>query len=79
MFYQEYESWLLNCKGISKKAAHDYSSRIRRVVKILVIDEVDKNTIGELEKSESFKVLSVSVKSQLRRALKLYTEFLISK
>lgn len=68
-------NWLLEEKGISKKSAHDYASRLRRATQLLEKNELDVNALGELEKIDNFKTLSVSVKSQVRRTVRLYLEY----
>lgn len=44
-------NWLLEEKGISKKSAHDYASRLRRATQLLEKNELDVNALGELEKN----------------------------
>ena len=70
-----FENWLKTEKEFTVKAAHDVVSRLNRVKQILSIDSIDNLTLAQLEKSDSFKELSVSVKSQLRRSVRLNLEF----
>ena len=48
---------------------------MKRVKSLIEKSEIDLDTIKELETKEKFNVLSVSVKSQLRRAVRLYCEY----
>jgi hypothetical protein len=70
--------WLGNNTGLSKKVIGDTVSRLRRIEKIRPIDTgKDKDVDGflfHLGKEPSFSGFSMSVKSQLRRACKLYYE-----
>lgn len=70
-----FEEWLILEKRYSTKAAKDVGSRIKRVKSIIEKSEIFLDAIKELETKESFNALSVSVKSQLRRAIRLYCEY----
>ena len=67
--------WLIEKKGYSKRSAQDVESRINRVKKILGVEKITEKTIKKLEENESFKELSVSIKSQMRVAIRIYLEF----
>ena len=70
-----FSEWLMKEKGFSHKASHDAESRLKRVLVLLGTDNVPKDAVTLLENTAEFKMLSVSVKSQLRRTAKLYLEF----
>lgn len=72
---QGFKEWLKVSKTYTPDVISDLGSRLKRADTIK--EWVDDETyLFYLEKEESFKSLSVSVKSQLRRAVKLYTEYL---
>ena len=64
-----------NEKKLSTKSARDVQSRLARALKILNKEEVTFDSIALLEEKEDFKCLSISVKSQLRRSIRLYCEY----
>ena len=70
-----FEEWLIMEKTYSIKAARDVESRMKRVKSLIEKSEIDLDAIKELETKGAFNVLSVSVKSQLRRAVRLYCEY----
>lgn len=70
-----FEEWMINKKGYSWKSAHDVISRQKRVRNILSIQTFNTRTIDALEKNIAFKKLSMSVKSQLRKCVRLFLEF----
>lgn len=79
--YTEFKKWLLNEKKLSAASSSDVVSRIFRVQKIIAVDLKEKpvdELIMLLNREPNFQSLSVSVKSQLRRAIKLYKDFLDS-
>jgi DNA (cytosine-5)-methyltransferase 1 len=75
--YSDFREWLKTTKSLSKDSADDVVSRIKRAKSIMEIDlPIDIDTllfhfIGE----PAFKTLTTTVKSQLKRAIKLYKEF----
>ena len=72
---KEFTCWLENKKGFSHKSAQDVCSRLRRIV--ILSNKTDINSIKSLdfETNNTFQSLSLTVKSQLRRAYKLYQEY----
>lgn len=71
----KFEEWLEQDKQFTHKVSHDIVSRLNRVYQLLSISQIDDQTLSALENCESFKILSVSVKSQLRRCVRLNLEF----
>ncbi|MDO4460188.1 MAG: hypothetical protein Q4C42_08995 [Clostridia bacterium] len=71
-----FSDWLKLEKGMTHKSAKDVVSRLNRVKNILEADDVSCVEIKKLEEKEMFQVLSMTVKSQLRRAIRLYSEFI---
>ena len=72
---EEYKKWLQDSKNLSYKVAMDNASRIKRAMAILCVENIGVDSIESLEKNEEFRSLSVSVKSQIRRAIRLYIEY----
>ena len=78
MMYEEFRAWLKNSKGFSTRSSNDVISRLKRVMILADVETVDSNTNSLLENSNRFVNCSMSVKSQLRRAIILYNEFSIN-
>lgn len=69
-----FKDWLIKNTSYTTAAINDVVSRMNRADKLLEWD--GKETyIYYLEKSDKFLDLSVSVKSQMRKAVKYYIEF----
>lgn len=77
---RQFSSWLKSSKGFSEAAAKDVKSRLKRVQSICTVEDGGdlSTTLFILGQQERFKTLSVSVRSQLRRAVKLYDEYISS-
>ena len=67
--------WLVNEKKMTHYAAKDVISRCNRVIKILGADSLNDGALTMLSSKEEFSGYSKFVKSQLKRAVKLYEEF----
>ena len=78
MMYEEFRAWLKSSKGFSTRSSNDVISRLKRVMVLADVETVDTNTNSLIEDSDQFINCSMSVKSQLRRAIILYNEFLIN-
>lgn len=74
---KEFRRWLQEKHGYTERAAGNVASRLKRARRMLpaaaFVDVRDE--IHALQKSEEFSPLSVSVRSQLKRALQLHSEF----
>lgn len=77
----DFLKWLSKDKKFKDKSARDVVSRLQRVTRIVTLDD----SYSEIEyvhyllsRSSSFKALTPSVKSHLKRAAKLYLEFLFN-
>ncbi len=75
MKYLKFSLWLVNEKSLGDKSARDVISRLRRISSILNKEDLRMISPKELEATDSFQNCSMSVKSQLKRALTLYNEF----
>jgi len=74
-----FEDWLINCKNYSGRSAKDVVSRCKRSEKMLSCDGIpDAYYLFSLEQQEEYKDLSVSVRSQMKRAIELKAEYLSS-
>lgn len=71
---EEFRAWLIANKPYSDKVVSDIVSRMRRVDH-LIPWTADEFYQIRLERNESYSALSVSVRSQCKRAVKLYTEY----
>lgn len=72
---EDFKNWLQDNKNITHKVSMDNASRVKRALSILGTDNITPCSLGELETNDNFMNLSVSVKSQIRRAVRLYIEF----
>lgn len=71
-----FSAWLYERHSFSQPAVKDTISRINRCNKILPVNLENINEyILQLESTDIFKAFSSSVKSQLKRALTLYNEY----
>ena len=70
-----FKQWLQMEKKMSGRSATDVISRCKRIHRMTQKDRIDDNTIGLLLEMESYSGMSSFVKSQLKRAAKLYLEF----
>jgi DNA (cytosine-5)-methyltransferase 1 len=73
----KFREWLSTNTDYSTRVINDYISRVNRADKLLSWQPTT-TYIFYLEKEPSFFVLSASVKSQLRKALKMYESFYLS-
>ena len=74
---KEFKVWLVENTNYSAAVVTDTVSRIKRADKILEWNEEDVYQF-RLEQKDKYKMLSVSVRSQIKKAVKLYTEFWVS-
>lgn len=73
----EFINWLILTHNFSKRTASDTVSRIKRADKIYKIsDTPNQFYFCELQQQDEFNQLSVSVRSQIKRATSLYCEYL---
>lgn len=73
-----FKKWLVDSEGYSERAARDVVSRVKRANKIHPITDISVSYyLCDLDQTVEFDHLSVNVKSQIRRAMKLYSTFLL--
>lgn len=71
-----FEEWLEKKKQFTSRSAGDVVSRIKRAESLLGLKTKSPSLmLSRLAESKAFSSLSVSVKSQLRRAFRLLSEF----
>ena len=72
-----FRGWLIEHKKINRKVAGDILSRVNRASKIIDVNDLNSTAhlISDLISSVEFKVLTVSVRSQIKRSVILYREF----
>jgi DNA (cytosine-5)-methyltransferase 1 len=71
-----FQKWLIEVKNFQARSATDVMSRINRVSRFQKLPEsIDENFVSTLAEKEEYLKLSPSVRSQLKRALRLYKEY----
>jgi hypothetical protein len=73
----KFEAWLKRSAGLTEKSASDVLSRLRRASQFVNVNSKQpiEDLIHKLGKEPKFTQLTDTVRSQLRRAVKLYREF----
>ena len=76
-----FRSWLGEATDMTVRSTNDVCSRLNRLAPMVNIDRIDSEIELEvaLIRSADFAKHSTVIKSQLRRAAKLYLQFLDSK
>lgn len=76
---EDFKLWLRDVKGITPRSARDVESRTRRALCYINISverfRSPQHCIEKLIQTAQFQECSMSVKSQLKRALFLFGEF----
>lgn len=72
--YTDFKNWLQENTTYSRAVIGDIASRMNRADHILKWNNSD-TYLFYLNKEKAFMGLSVSVRSQIRKAVKLYTEY----
>lgn len=75
----EFREWLMKEKQYSDRASRDVQSRLKRALSLSGEKEITSETLTKIEANTEFKGLSMSVKSQIRRAVKFNQEYLSTK
>ncbi len=76
--YEKFGKWLRAVRGFGTDSSKDVVSRLKRVKNFIDFEKHKelRSTLFALDGNKDFKGLSVFVKSQLKRAVTLYHEFL---
>lgn len=75
---QAFSAWLREEKGYSDRSISDVFSRLKRAAAILPDKSIDRYFIVDLERTQLYQSLSISVKSQIRKAISLKLAYLDS-
>ena len=73
---QAFSEWLRENKKYSDRSISDVFSRLNRANTILPNHELNHYYIPDLEQTAEFEELDVSVKSQIRKAIRLKMSYL---
>ncbi len=69
-------SWLINSRHYTERSARDVASRIKRANAIISMNTIPDNFyIYQLENSQQFQEISTSVRSQVKKAVTLFSEY----
>ena len=68
---QNFSEWLRTQKGYSDRSISDVYSRLNRAQNLLPDHEINQYLITDLEQLQEFNGLTVDVKSQIRKAIRL--------
>ena len=71
---KEFRTWINANKNYSYKVVSDIISRVRRADRIIEWHN-DEIYLFELERNDEFKQLTMTVRSQIRGAVKMYFEY----
>lgn len=71
---EKFKDWLRKNTSYTDKVVSNIASRAKRADEILPYEDTE-TYLYYIEKQDAFKSLSVSVRSQLRKAVKLYTQY----
>lgn len=75
--YYLFKQWLEEHKGLKERSARDVTYRIKRVEKLDVdLEDSYEHIVENLDKNEDFNQYSTYVKPQIKRAIKLYKDFI---
>lgn len=75
MHYEEFKKWLMQKNKYTDASIKDILSRLRRANNILTFQN-DDIYLFKLNQCEEFQKSSVFVKSQIRRSVRLYFQYL---
>lgn len=75
MKFEEFKQWLEHNDKYTPASIKDILSRLRRANRILQFQNEDIY-LFKLSQSDEFKQASVSVRSQIRRSVKLYFQYI---
>jgi DNA (cytosine-5)-methyltransferase 1 len=77
MELEKFDGWLKRSAGLTDKSASDVVSRLRRASRFVNVNskQAIEDVIHKLGKDPNFNKLTDTVRSQLRRAVKLYRQY----
>lgn len=68
--------YLVQVKKFNERSARDVISRCNRVRKMIQVDEIQEDALDKLLAQDTFMNCSTFVRSQLKRSILLYREYL---
>lgn len=78
MKYTEFLEWLKTEKSMNIRSARDVVSRSKRILGLTKQEEIDDESMQKLLDSIEYHDFSSCIKSQLKRSITLYREFINS-
>ncbi|NMM28784.1 MAG: DNA cytosine methyltransferase [Glaciimonas sp.] len=74
---EKFRKWLIATEGLTLRSTNDVVSRMNRASRLVDVESENdiEDIVFKLGKQEEFKAFSMSVRSQLRRAVCLYRDF----
>ncbi|MFC2001239.1 hypothetical protein ACFLUZ_01895 [Chloroflexota bacterium] len=77
----DFQTWLSKEVNLSPKSARDVVSRYNRALRLTVVKQSQdvEDMIDMLTQQQDFKNLSPSIRSQIKRALRLHSSFVGSR
>lgn len=78
MKYTEFLEWLKIEKSMNIRSARDVVSRSKRILGLTKQEEIDDESMQKLLDSIEYHDFSSCIKSQLKRSITLYREFINS-
>jgi DNA (cytosine-5)-methyltransferase 1 len=74
---EEFKTWLKRSAGLGERSARDVVSRLRRASEFVKLEaKMDTaDLLHRMSKDPEFQGLTISVRSQLRRAVRLYRNY----
>ena len=79
MNHQSFHIWLTKEKNMQERSASDVVSRLNRATVMLGGKDINKDAVQLLNQVPNFCRCTMSIKSQLRRAVILYMEYYAKK
>lgn len=78
MEYTEFLEWLKTEKSMNIRSARDVVSRSKRILGLTKQEKIDDESMQKLLDSIEYHDFSSCIKSQLKRSITLYREFINS-
>ena len=75
MDLRDFINWLISAKSMNERSARDVVCRLKRAMGVAKCDGFDQQIVTKLEASADFAGFTPCVRSQLRRAITLFTEY----
>lgn len=76
MIEERFKDWLSDNTNYTKNVVKDIVSRVKRADNILEIGKSERVYFFEIEECSSYQNLSPTIKSQLKKAIRLYYQYI---